>query len=156
MAVYRPARKFVPHPAILVLIILAVLAVIILLLVNTKPALAPENPLNVARPNALDAANGLDVFNVEYPKVLQGQTSGAGPALSRAETAWKAAEPAFKTLDPDGTAQLDADFATLDAKVQAKAPADEVTTLSDSIRQRLLALGNAQGAATEAGTQNAQ
>ena len=148
MAVYRPARKFIPHPAVLVVIAVIVIVLVILLVAATKPAFAPEDPLTLARPKIFEAADGLDVFAVEYPKVLQGTTSGAGAALGRAEAAWKVALPAFKSFDPQGTAQLDADFSTLDAKVQAKAPSDQVAALADSIRQRLLLLGNGQSLGT--------
>jgi len=142
MAVYRPKRRISPFIIVLSAVVLAAAAVIIFLTVH--PVSAPPSPLANARAKALEAAESLDVFSIEYPKYVQGQSSGATAALSRAKSAFTAQAEALRTIDAQAVEQLINDFSTLDSKFAAKGSPGEVTGLAEEMRMRLLALGNSK------------
>jgi hypothetical protein len=140
MAVYRE-RKHI-HPVLLVC--LGVVAAIILVLIGFlifPRAAAPTDPLAQARSQAREAAQGLEVFTIEYPQAAQGaELSGAIGALARAQKTFETAQADLARIDAAKVDRIAADFVLLKEKVDAHAPAAEVVPLADEARQMLLAL----------------
>jgi hypothetical protein len=87
----------------------------------------------------MEAANALDVFIVEYPKST---SSGAGPALARAKSAFEAVKGDLAKIDAAVTDQIGADLTELDSKIAAKAAADETTNLAEKVKAQLLSVGS--------------
>ena len=141
MAVYRERRR--TNPFFIVIIALVVILLIIgafLTLRNLMTGAGPVGSPEGARAKAMEAAQGLDIFTIEYPKEAQGQSSGAKGALSRAQSDFKSAESELAKINPDTVRQIDAAFTTLNQKVAAHAPASEVVPLAEQVKQQLLQL----------------
>ncbi len=138
MAVYRPRRQVKLLPIIM---IVAVVVVIIILVALLAPRFASTSTdkFAAARTSALEAANALDVLEIEYPKQT---SSGAASALTHAMSAFESSKTALAEIDSARTSQIAADLSTLSDKVKAKAPADEVTALAEKIKQQLLAFSS--------------
>src|SRR5579859_6056859 len=117
MAVYRETRKTNPLLIGGIIVVVVVLVVVGFLLLSSRSTPAASTPLADAQAKAQEAANGLDVFIIEYPKLTRGEKlSGAGGALSRAEQSFGSAQSDLSKLDAAGVTQLAADFKSLDAK----------------------------------------
>lgn len=83
-----------------------------------------------------EAAQGLEVFLIEYPQAGEGvERRGAEAVLERATQAFERARPA---LDPAIAESIARDLAELQALVEAEAPADEVVPLAEHLRDRLM------------------
>lgn len=93
-----------------------------------------------ARANALEVAQGLELVSIEYPKVLRGEPSGAPGALSRAQAVFNNARPELARIDPAATDSIEAALTTLAQKVSTRDPAEEVSSLADQTRAKLIGL----------------
>src|SRR5215510_4864629 len=133
MAVFRPRRRVSATTIGIAVLVLAVL--VILLFFATRRAVAPADPLAGAQAKAMEAANALDVFIVEYPKST---SSGAGPAFARAKSAFESAKAYLAQIDSAATDQVGADLTALNAKIAANAPAKETTGLAEKAKALLL------------------
>lgn len=141
MAVYRKQRRI--NPVVVGLAVVAVGALILagVLLIRARSRSASDDPLAGARAKAQEAAQGLDVFTIEYPQAGEGaERAGALGALSRAQSAFEAAQNDLARINPTAVARVAADFGTLQAKAKAGAPVDEVVSLAEETRATLLAL----------------
>jgi len=139
MAVYRPRRQVKLLPIAVVVAVVAVIIVIVVALLGPRLAPTSTDKFAAARASALEVANALDVFEIEYPKQT---SSGAASALTHALNAFESSKPALAEIDSAHTSQIAADLSTLSDQVKAKAPADEVTTLAETIKQQLLAFSS--------------
>lgn len=102
---------------------------------------ASTDPLAAARARALEAAEGLEIFTIEYPQAAQGaELAGALGALSRARHAFGSAQEGLARIDATTTQGLAAAFATLEREAAARAPANHLLPLADQMRRQLLAL----------------
>jgi hypothetical protein len=137
MAVFRERRR-TPRAA-LVAGGLILAAIVIGAVLALRPATSVD-PRAGAQAQAQEAAQGLELVTIEYPKVLRGEPSGALGALQRASAAFAAARSDLSTIDAPAVAQIAAALAALDEKVAARAPAAEVIALADTARAELLAL----------------
>ena len=138
MAVFRERRRGAPLVVAAGGIVLVVGAIIVALLVrSTAP---PRDPLAGARAKALEAAQGLELVTIEYPKMLRGETSGAQGALQRARAAFAAARDPLAQIDAPAVDRIATALTTLDAQVAAHAPLAEVTALANTTREQLMAL----------------
>ena len=124
----------------LVLLWVVVLGAIWFLLSGGTRGAQLADPRIQARARALEAAQALDLVGIEYPKVLRGEPSGEPGALSRAQSAFDAAKPELAKIDPAATESIGAALTSLAQKVNARAPADEVSALADQTRARLIGL----------------
>lgn len=141
MTVYRKERKV--NPLLVGLLVVAAAAVIALgvLFVRNRTAQAPADPLVNARAQAQEAAQGLDIFTIEYPQAAQGaERSGALDGLARARATFQAVQDDLTQIDANLVAQIAADFETLEQKAEAGAPAEEIVPLADETRRKLLTL----------------
>src|SRR5260370_37427089 len=127
MAVYRPRRQVRLLP---VALIVAAVILIVIIVALAWPRIAPTSTDKsaAAHASALEAANALDVFEIEYPKQT---SSGAASALAHAMSAFESSRTSLAEIDSARTAQIAADLVTLSYKINAKAPADEVTALAE-------------------------
>ncbi|HBY96611.1 MAG TPA: hypothetical protein DEP84_22150, partial [Chloroflexi bacterium] len=106
-----------------------------------QPGPASADPLAGARAKALEAAQGLEVFTIEYPQAAQGaELSGAVGALNRAQAAFESARGDLSRIDAAAVDKVTDDFAEVKEKVNAHAPAEEVLPLAEDARETLLAL----------------
>ena len=140
MAVYRERRNST-RGIVIGLAALTVIAVIVMggLLLRNRFSPASSDPWADARAKALEAAEGLEVFTVEYPQAAQGaELSGALGALARAKRAFESAQAQLAQIDAQAVEQMASDFATLNEQVVARAPAKSVLPLAEKIRARLL------------------
>lgn len=142
MAVYRERRNSTRWLVIglIILVGIVIIAVGGLLLRNRFSA-APPDPLAATRAKVLEAANGLEVFTVEYPQAAQGaELSGALGALARAKQAFESAQADLVQLDAEITGQITSDFSTLSEQVEARVESETVLPLAEKIREQLLEL----------------
>ena len=116
----------------------------ILLIMSRNSSTPPGDPLAGARAKAFEAAQGLDILQVEYPKTLRGEASGAAGAFNRARDTFKAAQGDLAKIDSAAASQLAADFDSLQQKFDSKAAADEVVILAQKMQSALLALAKAK------------
>ena len=141
MTLFRKKRRMSPLMiGGLVLLWIIVLGAIWFLLSGGTRGAQPADPRVQARAKALEAAQGLELVGIEYPKVLRGEPSGTTGALSRAQSAFSTAQPELAKIDPAATDSVATAIASIAQKVSARAPADEVNALADSARTKLLAL----------------
>lgn len=139
MAVYRERKRI--HPALLIGLAAVGIAVLILAVALIFFRLPPADPMIEARMKASEAAQGLEVFTIEYPQGAQGaELAGALGALARAQAAFKSAQDELAKIDAAAVEQIAADFAALKDKAEARAPAEEVLPLAEALREKLLAL----------------
>src|SRR5712691_5087573 len=108
MAVYRPRREVRLLPVALV-VAAVVLVVIVAVLVWSRFAPTSTDKSAVARASALEAANALDVFEIEYPKQT---SSGAATALAHAMSTFESSKIALTEIDSARANQIAADLAT--------------------------------------------
>src|SRR5689334_3799103 len=140
MAVYRERRNSTRR----IVIGLAALVGIVLivtggLLLRQRFSPASADPLAATRAKVLEAAEGLEVFTVEYPQAAQGaELSGALGALARARRAFESAQAGLVQIDAVAVEQLASDFATLSEQAQARTKAETVLPLAEKIRAKLL------------------
>ncbi|MCG3141546.1 MAG: hypothetical protein HDKAJFGB_02841 [Anaerolineae bacterium] len=105
----------------------------------------PDDPRAAARAKALEAAQGLEVFTIEYPQADQGaELTGAREALARAQKAFEAAQSELGQIDATAVEQIAAAFAALKEKTDARAPVEKVMPLADELREKLLILAAAR------------
>src|SRR5262245_43878471 len=141
MAVYRERRNSTRW---LVIVLVALLGIGLIalgwLVARNRFTPAASDPFAVTRAKVLEAANGLEVFTVEYPQAPQrAELSGALGALARAKRAFESAEAELvKTFGAQAVEQMASDFAALNEQVQARAPAETVLPLAEKIRAKLL------------------
>jgi hypothetical protein len=90
------------------------------------------------------AVDGISLIAIEYPigvkngkVVVPEQLQGAKDQLARVRKAFAAARPDLAVLDPAGTAKVAADLDQLGAKIDALAPAAELTALVTAIEGEL-------------------
>ncbi len=145
MAVYRDRKRARP----ILFVGLGALAIGALILVGAliffRPVPPPTDPLAEAKARALEAAQGLEVFSIEYPQAAQGaELAGALGALTRAQTAFETMQSDLAQIDAAAVEDIAADFTTLKEKVDARAPTEEVLPLADAVRKKLLALATGQ------------
>jgi len=144
MAVYRERR----HSTRNIILALAALIVVALMIVGALMARnrfnsTPSDPLAATRAKVLEAAEGLDVFTVEYPQAGQGaELSGALGALARAKRAFASAQAGLAPIDAAAVEQMASDFDTLSEQTQARASAETVVPLAEKIRAQLLEFAN--------------
>lgn len=141
MSVYRKERR--ASPLWLGLMGLLILAVVIagVLVLRSRVAEVPADPLAAARAKAQEAAQGLDIFTVEYPQATQGsERSGALDGLTRARSAWEAAQTDLAAVDGAAVTAISADLAALSDKAQAGAPAEELVPLAEKLQQAIFRL----------------
>src|SRR5690242_6723739 len=121
MAVYRERRNSTRNIVIaLAALIVVTLIVAGALIARTRFSSTPPDPLAATRAKVLEAAEGLDVFTVEYPQAEQGaELSGALGALARAKGAFESTQAELAKLDAAAVAQMASDFATLSEQAQA-------------------------------------
>ncbi len=85
-----------------------------------------------------EAAQGLEVFLVEYPQSAQGvERRGALDALARAHAAFRRARPGLRAAVAE---ELDAEFQALRSLAEAEAAAAEVLARAGLLRDRLWSL----------------
>src|SRR5262245_52606071 len=115
MAVYRERRNSTRNIVMaLTALIVVTLIVVSALIARTRFSSTPPDPLAATRAKVLEAAEGLDVFTVEYPQAEQGaELSGALGALARAKSAFESAQAGLAQIDATAVEQLASDFATL-------------------------------------------
>jgi len=102
---------------------------------------ASVDPRVEARAKALEAAQGLEVFAIEYPQAAQGtELSGALGALARAQTTFESARGQLAQIDATAVEQIADGFSVLKAKADERAPAAQALELADDLREKLLAL----------------
>lgn len=144
MAVYRERRNSTRNIVIaLAALIVIALIVVGVLIARNRFSATPPDPLAAPRAKVLEAAEGLEVFTVEYPQAEQGaELSGALGALARAKGAFESARAGLAQIDADAVEQMAADFATLNEQAQARASAETVVPLAEKIRTKLLEFAN--------------
>lgn len=141
MTIYRKERRMSPQRLGLIGLAVVVLLAVVFLALRSRTPQSPADPLAAARDRAQEAAQGLDVFAIEYPQGGQGaERAGALDGLARARAAFAAAQADLSGVDAAAVAEIATDLETLDALAQAAAPADEVVALADETRLKLLAL----------------
>lgn len=141
MSVYRQARQVSPLRVGLIGLVIVAVAIAGVLALRSRVAEGPTDPLAAARSKAQEAAQGLDIFTVEYPQSAQGaERSGALEGLARAQSAWETALPGLAGVDAAAVAQISADLAALLDKAQAGVSADEVIPLAEQTQQAIFAL----------------
>jgi hypothetical protein len=144
MAVYRERRNS-PRRVVIALAALIVITLIVVgaLLVRNRFSSPAPDPRAAMRAKLLEAAEGLEVFTVEYPQAAQGaELSGALGALARAKGAFASAQAGLAPIDAAAVEQLASDFDTLSDQVQARAATETVVPLAEKIRAQLLDLVN--------------
>lgn len=100
-----------------------------------------SDPQTIARAKALEAAEGLEIFGIEYSQAGQGaELVGARSALSRARAAFESVRKDLDQIDMTVVTKIADDFELLEAKVANNAPAAEVLPLAEAMRKSLLAL----------------
>jgi hypothetical protein len=123
--------------------IIAIIGISLLILSRNNSA-SSADPLAAVRAKASDAAQGLDILQVEYPKTLRGETSGAPGAFSRARNAFNDARSDLEKIDSGTVSQLAANFNALQKLIDSKAPAELVITLAQGMESTLLGLAKAK------------
>jgi hypothetical protein len=144
MAVYRERRNSTRNIVIaLAALIVMTLVVVGVLVARNRFSSPPPDPLAPTREKVLEAAQGLEVFTVEYPQAAQGsELSGALGALARAKGAFESAQADLVQIDAAAVEQIASDFATLSEQAQARASAETLVPLAEKIRAELLELVN--------------
>ena len=143
MGVYRERKKVSLPLRIGVSVIIVVGLIAVAALIFLRPSPTPSDPLIDARLKAQEAAEGLDIFTVEYPQAEQGaELTGALSALGRAQKAFESAQNDLAKVDPSLVAEIAAGFKTIKEKADARAPANEVLPLAEAILKKLLKLIN--------------
>jgi hypothetical protein len=137
VAVYRPTRRQRPLALYAALGLLALLVVGGAAVLLLRPA--PPSDLAAAKAALTEVSSRLDLLTVEYPKLLAGQPSGAGAALTSAEAAFTRALPTLQTLDPAWTAARQAELTTLQTLVAGKAPATDVQATATALMTAIAA-----------------
>jgi hypothetical protein len=97
------------------------------------------------------AVDGIELVGVEYPigvvdgKVAEpAQLQGAKDQLAKVRDAFTSAQPQLQVLDEAATAKVAGDLDTLQAKVEALAPAAEVAALVTQLESELRQLARLQ------------
>jgi len=141
MSVYRKERRVSPLRLGLIGLIILAVAIAGVLVLRSRTAQAPTDPLAAARSSAQEAAQGLDIFTVEYPQASQGaERTGALDGLARARSAWESALSDLAGVDGAAVTAISADLTALAEKAQADAPAEEVVPLAEQTQQAIFAL----------------
>ena len=88
-----------------------------------------------------EAAQGLEVFLIEYPQSAQGvERAGALSVLERAHAALRRAQPSLAAQDPALADELEAEFQTLRRLAEQQASPEEILPRTERLRDRLLSL----------------
>ena len=133
MAVYREKRR----PNWLPWVILGVVVVVVLggiALALTRNQTAEETPRARVQAGLRNVSEALDLFTIEYPKAQSGQTSGAGPALTRARQALDGVQADLAALDPAAAQAFTTGLAGIEQQAAAKAPVDTVVPAATQLR----------------------
>lgn len=118
---------------------MVIIGIIIFFLLRSTTA--PVDPLVTARARALEAAQGLDILSVEYPQEAQGaEYSGIRAGFARARSAFDSAKIDLAKVDAQAVDQIAVAFTSLDEKITARAPTEEVLALADQAKAALLKL----------------
>lgn len=142
MTVYRKQQRAI-NPLVVGLAAVLIGALILggVFLIRSRPGSTATDPLAGARAKAQEAAQGLDVFAIEYPQADQGaERAGALGALSRAQSAFDAAKADLSRIDPAAVEQIATDFATLQQKAKAGAPPEDIVPVAEQAQATLLSL----------------
>lgn len=88
-----------------------------------------------------EAAQGLEVFLIEYPQSGQGvEHSGALAVLDRAYNAFQRARPTLAARDPTLAEELEAEFQALRRLAEEQAPPEDLVPRAERLRDKLLSL----------------
>lgn len=139
--IYQRRRSNTRLFTVIAVAAIAVIALVIFALTRNQGN--PNAELDAARNRAQQAADGLDIFMIEYPKVAQGvkiEQTGAQGSLARARENFDAAKSVLARLDAAATRRVADALGQLDAQVKAQSPPGEVVALADAARKELLAL----------------
>ncbi len=109
------------------------------------------NATGEAQPQAVlalkEAAQGLEVFAIEYPQAGEGmEREGAEAVLGRALARYEEAQPWLASRNPQVEAEISALLAQVQTLVEAHAAPEEVVPLVEQARDRLLQVTAAGGA----------
>ncbi len=141
MSVYRQRRRARPLLwASIVLGIVVIVVAAVLMWSNSRHA-APVDPLAEARAQAMDAAQGVDVFAIEYPQGTQGaERRGALDALARARSHFEGVQTQLAQIDAETVARIAANLTTLTEQATVGAPADQLIPLAEETQRLLIEL----------------
>jgi hypothetical protein len=109
---------------------------------QSEPSL--RDGLRHAQDAVRPAVDGVSVIAVSYRTGVQGgkvvvpeQLQGAKDQLARVKKSFADARPDLAVIDPAGVAKVATDLDQLGAKIDALAPADDVTALATTIEAEL-------------------
>lgn len=141
MSVYRQRRRARPFVWGLVVLGVVVIVVAAVLVWSNSRNATPADPLAEARAQAMDAAQGVDVFAIEYPQAAQGvERRGALDALARARSQFAGVQTQLAEIDADAVARIAANLATLTEQADAGAPDDQIVPLAEETQRLLIEL----------------
>ena len=107
-------------------------------------ATAPTAASQVAdlRTQVAPIRSSLDVIRTEYPKLLTNASDpgGAPAAMARIRTTFDAVSPTLTTLDPAGTAKLDAAITSLANAIEARMKMEDIEALISGVIVSLAAV----------------
>ena len=133
MAVYREKRRTNWLPLVILgVVVVVVLGGIAWALVGNRPA--GETPRARVQAGLRNMSEALDLFTIEYPKAQSGQTSGAGPALTRARQALDGVQADLAALDPAAAQAFSTSLTQIEQQAAAQAPADTVVPVATRLR----------------------
>lgn len=132
MAVYREKRRSRLLPLLGIAAALVILGVLWLALGVNRPA--GQTPRDSVASGLRDVSNDLDLFLIEYPKLLTGGNSGAMPALGRARSDFDRTRPDLAALDPAAAGGFDGELRQVEGQASAKAPASDLTASVGKLR----------------------
>ncbi|MGI8589210.1 MAG: hypothetical protein ACR2M0_16230 [Chloroflexia bacterium] len=132
MAVYREKRRSRLLPLLGIAAALVILGMLWLVLGVNRPA--GQTPRDSVASGLRDVSNDLDLFLIEYPKLLAGGNSGAMPALGRARSDFEKIRPDLAALDPAAAGSFVAALRQVEGQASAKATAADVGASVDKLR----------------------
>ncbi len=104
---------------------------------------ATESQANETVRALREAAQGLEVFVVEYPQSGQGaEGAGALAVLERAHKAFQRAKPALAAQDAATAEAIEAEFQALRRLAEENSSPDQVVPRAERLRDQLLSLAS--------------
>lgn len=141
MSIYREHRRINRFGVGLALSLLILFFTVVWLFFYYTGTGNSSDPQTIARAKVLEAAEGLEIFGIEYSQAGQGaEFVGARGALSRARAAFESFRKDFEQIDMTVITKITDDFELLEAKVANSSPATEVLPLAEAMRRSLLIL----------------